>query len=377
MELRIPGRARLIARSLILFAAIAVLVGGLAVWKFGAIRQAEAAATNQPEPVEVVTGAVAAVREHREVTTSIGTVLATRSVTLRNELPGTVRQVRLTPGGVVEAGTVLIGLDVSVEEAELEALLAQAELAESTLGRVQRMAERQAASAIELDEARAARDVALAQIERTRAIIERKTIRAPFRARIGISDVHPGQFLESGTLLTTLQGVDDAAHVDFAVAQAVASSLEAGDVVEVFAGNEEVAPIRGTVVAIDSRVDRSTRNATVRARIDNSVEPLTPGASVRVSIPVRETLQAVAVPVSALRKGPGGDHVFLLEAGEGGQTRAHVRQVQAGPVFGDEVMILAGLNGGDTVATSGSFKLREGALVQIAGDAVARAEGAR
>ncbi|MGH7443882.1 MAG: efflux RND transporter periplasmic adaptor subunit, partial [Longimicrobiales bacterium] len=206
---------------------IGVLGGGLLIWK-SARRSAEAAVV-QPEPAEVVSSAEAVGRQHRNTATAIGTVIALRSITLRNEVPGTVQEVRLAPGGVVDRGAVLIALDVSVEEAELKALETRAAVAERTFGRLERMMERQAISAIELDQARAERDVALAEIERTRAIIARKTIRAPFRARIGLSNVHRGQFLEAGTLLTTLQGVDDAAHLDFAVAQDVAAGLRPGD----------------------------------------------------------------------------------------------------------------------------------------------------
>jgi membrane fusion protein (multidrug efflux system) len=353
-------------RTLLLLAVVLATAGGLTAWKFAAVRKAEAAAANPYEPAEVVTSAIAAAREHRDWTTSIGTVLATRSVRLRNEVPGTVRTVHLTPGRIVEVGTVLVALDVSVEAAELEA---QAKLAEATLARVERLRDRQAVSAIELDNARAARDVALAQIERTRAIIERKTIRAPFRARVGIADVHPGQFLESGTLLTTLQGVDDAAHVDFAVAQMVAARLRAGDMVEILTGGDGIPAAPARIVAVDALVDPATRNAKVRARIETSGTALAPGASVRVRVPVGEPRLAVAVPVSALRKGPDGDHLFVLAAAEDGRVRAHLRQVRTGPVRGQEILILVGLEPGEEVAATGSFKLREGALVQVAGSA--------
>lgn len=353
-------------RSAVLVAATVVLGGGVFAWKYvSAQGSAEAAAAARMEPAEVVTEAVAGAREYRGATTSIGTVLATRSITLRNEVPGTVRLARLVAGQVVDAGTVLVALDVSVEEAELRALVARAELAQTTLERQQRMAERRAVSAMDLDNARAARDVALAEVERTRALIARKTIRAPFRAVVGIADVHAGQFLEAGALLTTLQGVDDAANVDFAVAQAVAAGLRAGDRLEVFAGADESAALAARIVAVDARIDPDTRNAMVRARVEDGAT-LAPGASVRVRVPVGSAQQAVVVPVSALRKGPQGDHVFVLAEGKSGEVRASVRPVQAGPVLGDEVVILEGLAAGERLAATGSFKLRDGTLVSVA-----------
>jgi len=358
-------------RSAILLTAVLGVGMALTAWKAGAAREAEAAAAAQPEPIETVTGAVAATREHVGTTTSIGTVVALRSVALRNEVPGTVREVHLAPGRVVEAGALLVALDVSVEEAERAALQARADLAASTLARYERMAQHQAASAIELDNARAERRIALAELARVEAIIARKTIRAPFRARVGIADVHPGQFLEAGTLLTTLQGVDEAVHVDFMVSQSVAAGLAPGVAVQVVAGEDEAWTVSATVTAVDARVDPSTRNATVRARIDHAGPSLKPGASVQVHVPLGAPERVVVIPVSALRRGPAGDHVFVLEETAGSQVRARVRSVQAGAVLGDEVIVMDGVEEGERVAASGSFKLREGALVALAGAAPA------
>jgi membrane fusion protein (multidrug efflux system) len=353
---------------------ISVVVGtgtAFGAWKHSSIEDSDAAAANQPEPVESVAVAVAREREHNRTTTSIGTIVALRSITVRNELPGTVRRASLVPGQIVDTDTVLVALDVSVEEAELKALEAQAKLTEAQFARMQRMVQQRAASEMEVDSALAERDIALAQIARTRAVIERKTIRAPFRARIGISDVHPGQYLNEGTLLTTLQGVDDSAYVDFTVAQQVAANLRQGGNVNIFttegASSATAGIVTAAIVAIDARVDPATRNTTVRARILDAANAPAPGASVRVQVPVGSPRMAVAIPASALRKGPGGDHVFVLVADKDGNTRAHSRQVRVDAMTGDEVVIQQGLSPGERVAASGSFKLREAALVAIIG----------
>jgi len=339
---------------------------GLAAWKYTSIQETRAASANQPEPMESVTVAVAKEIEHRQTTTSIGTVLALRSITLRNELPGTVRQVRLTPGQVVDTGTLLVALDVSVEEADLKAQEAQAALAKTVLNRRNNLNKELATTQEEVDRAHADLDIALAQIARTKAIIARKTIRAPFRARVGMADLHPGQYLNEGTELTTLQGIDDAVHVDFTVAQQVAAGLREGDSVDVSTAGQS-SPIAARIVAVDARIDPTTRNAMVRARIESAANAPTPGASVRVRVPIGLPRKAVAVPASAMRKGPGGDQVFVIELDKDGKARAHVRQVESVAMLGDEVVIHAGLSAGERVAVSGSFKLREAALVAIAG----------
>lgn len=356
-------RARL--HSLVLLGLVVGTALLLSAWKYTSLRSAEAASANQPEPIETVAAAVATARPHQESASAIGTVLAPRSIALRNEVAGTVRFAGLQPGQVVQAGALLVALDVSVETAELRAQEAQARLAQTSLERVDRMASRGAASAMELDNARAERDVALAQVERTRALIARKTIRAPFRARVGMSDVHVGQFLESGTQLTTLQGVDGAVHVDFDVSQSVAASMRRGEAVRVISG-ATASEIPARVVAVDARVDPTTRNALVRAELPDLALLPSPGSSVRVLVPIGPTRDAVVVPVSALRKGPGGDHVFVIAAAKDGKTRAQLRLVTAGPVLGDEIVIVDGLAAGERVAASGSFKLRDAALIAVA-----------
>lgn len=350
--------------STVLLVSLAALGGALAVWRVNAIQKSNAAAGNQPEQMESVTVATAAQHQHRRTTTAIGTVVALRSVSLRNELPGTVREVTLTPGQIVEAGTLLVALDVSVEEAELKAQEAEAVLARTLLTRMERALQSRATSQIDVDRARAQLDVATAQTARIKAVIARKTIRAPFRARIGLSDVHPGQYLIEGTLLTTLQGVDEAVHVDFAIPQSVAERLKPGESAEILAGLDRP-PISAEIVALDSRVNPATRSTGVRVRVKDSHLVPPPGASVRVRVPAGPALEAVSVPVSALRKGPGGDHVFVIQPDEKGGTRAQLRPIQAGPALGDLVLLLSGVKPGEQVAAHGSFKLRDKVLVVV------------
>jgi membrane fusion protein (multidrug efflux system) len=159
--------------------------------------------------------------------------------------------------------------------------------------------------------------------------------------------------------------VDDAVHVDFNVAQPVAQSLAVGQQVQVFTSGTAM-PTPATIKALDARIDPATRNAMVRARIEDGARLPAPGASVRIQVPVGQPRKAVAVPVSALRKGPEGDHVFIIEPDKDGQSRAHLRKVESGALLGDEVAIYSGVSAGEKIAAAGSFKLRENALVVVA-----------
>lgn len=351
--------------SLLLLAVTAGVAFGLMAWKGRQVAAAAEAAAQQPEPAETIEAAEAHTHPFARSTTAIGTARALQSITLRNELPGTVQTVALKTGAVVEADTVLVELDVTVEQAELAALEAEARLAASMLGRMEQALKDQGASAADVDRARAERDKADANVARTKALIERKRVRAPFRARVGMVDLHKGQYLEPGTTITTLQGVDEAVHVDFAVTQEVAAALQLGDEIEVVSGGRKL-PSRAKIVAIDARVEAATRNTWVRALLAGGGVLPQPGASVRVQVPVEAVHDVLVVPVSALRRGPGGDHVFVLQNDEQGKTRAHMRRVVSGTAIGDDVIVKDGLQPGERVATTGSFKLREGVLVNVA-----------
>jgi len=350
--------------SLLLLAAVAGAGLGLSSWKAGARAAAAEAAAALPEHVEVVAAAEAQPRRHVRTTTAVGTARALRSITLSNELPGTVQAVALVSGAVVEEGDVLLAFDVSVEEAERRAHEAEARQAELLLGRTEVALASNGASAADVDRARAASEVARANVARVEAQIARKVIRAPFRARVGLADVHPGQYLQAGTALTTLQGLDEAVYIDFTVAQDVAAALALGDEVMVTVDGMEAhaAPL----VALDARVDPLTRTALLRAQLAGVPRLPAPGSAVRVRVPLGAPIDAVAIPVTALRKGPMGERVFVLVADAEGQLRASERRVTSGPVLGDEVLILEHLAPGERIAASGSFKLREGVRVHVA-----------
>jgi membrane fusion protein, multidrug efflux system len=253
-------------------------------------------------------------------------------------------------------------------------------LAETNVRRVAQAVQAKATSEADLDRAEAEVDSARADIERvhaevdqaksraeqTRVALAKKTIRAPFRARAGLRNVHPGQYLAEGTSVVMLQGIDENIYLDFAVPQEQLFRVRLGDTVlatsAVF-GNETV---EIKVVSIDATVSPSTRNVRVRGMVKNPNELIRPGMFVDIEVPIGDMVQYTTVPISALRRASYGDHVFVLQAGDKGDLRAKQRFVKIGPILGESVVIADGLTLGEEVATSGSFKLREGLLVNRA-----------
>ncbi len=350
-----PASTSFVVVASVLLVLVALGVGaGLYLWKSAANEAAAAAAAAQPPPMWAVESATVATRSFARSTTSIGTVRALQSITLRNELPGTVHKVSLQTGQVVEAGAVLVELDVAVEMAELQALEAEAKLAGSMLARMEQALAKQGASAADVDRARAEHDKALANVARTKAVIERKRLRAPFRARVGFVDLHVGQYLDAGATVTTLQGTEDAVHVDYAVTQDVAARLAVGSEVEVTVTGQPTA--RAKIVALDARVDATTRNTSVRALLRGLSPMPQPGASIRVRTPIEAPAEVLVVPVTALRRGPDGDYVYAIVKNEQGALVPELRKVTSGSTLGDEVVIKTGLKLGEQIVAAGSFK---------------------
>ena len=352
-------------RSLVWFGSLMLVLltlgglAGLGWYKYQGIQRANAAPPPLEMPISVVIAPVQMI-PFQKSTTVIGTVMAPRSITVSNEIPGTVRELSFEPGGIVESKQVLIRLDSSVEQAQLEAAKARLQLAESTLKRLRSIRGIDAISKIELDEAAARRDEAIASVAEYTAMIERRTIHAPFRARVGLSDTHLGQYLPGGTPITTLQSLDGFLLVDFMLPQEVADVVRVSDTVQL---TTTTMSFGARVIAFDSIADRSTRNLQTRARIEDPPESLQPGDSVRVVVAYGPEVQAPAIPVQALRRSPSGALVYVAQPDAQGRMRARARPIQPGPSSGNLVRVLDGLTPADRVVADGSFKLRDGALL--------------
>lgn len=377
---------------------------GLALWKRQALRHAAATKAGF-EPAETVELVEARPIRWRQTAELVGTAVAIRSVMLSNEVAGSVTETLFESGSSVKAGQVLLRMDDSVERADLAAAEASVRIAEanaragdanlllarSSEQRLVQAAEARAASSMDVDRAqadvasaeatrdrmRADVDHAKAKAQQLRALIAKKTLVAPFDAVAGLRNVHPGQYLAEGSTVVGLQGVDSAIYIDFALPQEQVRRVKPGDVVMATTSVFGAEPVRIEVVAIDATADRVTRNVRVRSKVDNPGGVLRPGMFVDVNVPVGEEQEFVAAPTTAIRRAAYGDHVFVVtEDPATKQLRAHQRTVRLGPAVGPDSIVLEGLAKGERLASLGSFKLREGALVAPAKPAAGAPAGA-
>jgi membrane fusion protein (multidrug efflux system) len=343
------------------------LVAALGVVKTLQIRAAIAQAASFQMPPEAVTTVTARLEPWPATLDAIGTVQAVRGVTVSADLPGVVEAILFESGQSVRAGEVLVRLDSRQERAQLAAAEAQRDLAKLSLERARGLVAQGILAQAELDRAAAEHKQAEARVGEIAATIERKQVRAPFSGVLGIRQVDLGQYLAGGAPIVPLQSLDPL-HVDFSVPQQQVGRLRPGGAIAVsLDGAPGLTP--GEINALDSVVDEATRNVRVQATIANPDGRLRPGMFVQVQARMGQQKPVVALPASAISYAPYGDSVYVVTEleGQGGARYKGVRQqfVKLGPARGDQVAVLEGLEAGAEVVSSGAFKLRNGAAVQV------------
>jgi len=350
---------------LVIGTCLAVAVG-LGYYKYAQIRAAMAFAAAFPEPVMTVRAALATEALWQPAVSVSGEVVATRSVELSNELPGRIVAVGFEAGARVAAGDVLVALDTSEENAQLAAARAEVEIARLDLTRNQKLIASGAAAQEARDRAQARYDGAVAAVDRLLAVIQKKTLRAPFDAITGLHELEAGQYLDKAAAITRLIGIADSVWVDFTLPQQQAA-IAIGEVVRISAPGFAEA-LNATIIARDAFVNERSRNVGFRALVTDPERRLLPGALVNVSVPVAEQQTATTVPITAVRQNAFGASVFVLVPAEepaAAPYRAERRPVTLGAQQGESIIIASGLVAGEQVAADGAFKLREGVLVNV------------
>jgi membrane fusion protein (multidrug efflux system) len=298
----------------------------------------------------------------------IGTVEAVHGVTVSADLAGIVDRIAFESGQSVREGAVLVELDTRQEHAQLASLEAQRDLARVNFGRMEELVKAGVISRVEYDQATAQQKSTAANVAEIRATIERKTIRAPFSGILGIRKVNLGQYMSSGGAIAPLQSLNPI-YVNFGVPQQTVGQIRVGRTLHVTTEDLTGQAFAGRVTAIDSVVDQTTRNVQVQATLANPEGKLRPGMFVQVEVVLGAPQPVIALPTSAISYAPYGDSVYVITDLKDPQGRTyrgvHQQFVKVGASRGDQVAVISGVKPGDEVVTSGVFKLRNGAAVQV------------
>jgi membrane fusion protein, multidrug efflux system len=346
-----------------------LVVGGLGGIKGLQIDRMIAQARQFAPPPEPVTTAVARTDSWESLLTSVGSLDAVQGLIVTAELTGKVVNIAFQPGATVKTGDLLVKQDTSTEEAQLRAAEATAALAKTNFDRSRELLGRKIISQSEYDNSEAQLKLAMAQCDNIRTVIAKKNIRAPFAGRLGIRLINLGQVLNEGQAIVSLQSLNPI-FVNFLLPQQELAKLPPGLTVRVTTDALPGQLLDGKITALNPQVDASTRNIRIQATLANFQERLHPGMYVNVAVVLPARSEVLSIPATAVLYAPYSDSVFVVEekkSEKGGQPVKVVRQqfAQLGEKRGDFVSVVTGLKEGDTVVSTGAFKLRNGQEVVV------------
>lgn len=356
-------------RMLIMLAAVGLLFGGIFGFQIFKMKMIKKAMSSQKAPAVTVSTAKAGVQPWQPELKAVGTLRAVRGVDVTSEISGLVRTLHFKSGDSAKSGQVLVQLNADSDIAQLRASEAAAELARTVYERDKKQFAVRAVSQAVLDadsaDLKSKRAIAAEQA----AIVAKKTIRAPFAGQLGITTINPGQYLNPGDKIVTLQSLDKL-YADFYLPQQELANLSLGQKVHLVSDSYPGRTFSGKITSINSKVDPETRNIQVEATIANPGHVLLPGMFASVQVETGKSQNYLTVPQAAVAFNPYGETVYIVQEGEkgaDGKAALTVKQVfvTTGPTRGDQVVILKGIKVGDTVVTAGQLKLKNGSSIII------------
>jgi membrane fusion protein (multidrug efflux system) len=323
-------------------------------------------------PPTTVSSVVAKEEDWAPKLSAIGSVSAVQGAVVSAEFSGIVAEVHFENGGDAKKGDVLVRLDTSAEDAQLHSADADLELARADLQRTRDLAARKVVSKSELDAGESKFNRLNAVVDQMRSNIRKKTVVAPFDGQLGIRQVNVGQMIPAGQQVVQLTALDPV-YVDFSLPEQYVAQLEKGLEVHVHADALPGRDFKGKLTAVNSMVDNVTRNMTAQATLENPDRALRPGMFAKVEVLLPQKSKTLVIPGSAVSYAPFGDSVYVIEKKKDPKTGKEsqvLRQqfVRIGEARGDFVAVTAGLKPGETIVSTGVFKLRNGMSVTINND---------
>jgi membrane fusion protein, multidrug efflux system len=351
-------------RLIIVLVAVGVLLSAVVGFNLFKAHIVRSIMAKNAQPPQVVTTARAGFSEWQPEVTAVGSLRAVHGVEVTTEVAGLVRSIKFRSGDEVKSGQVLVELNADSDIAQLHSFEAAADLSATAYARDQMQYEAEAISKAQLDSDAADLKSRRAQAAAQAALVAKKTLRAPFDGRLGITTVNPGQYLNPGDKVVTLQSVDPI-YVDFRLPQQQLSRVSVGQTVRLTTDAFDGTIFEGKITAIDPRVDSATRNFQAEALIGNPERRLMPGMFARVSVLAGKSQRYLTLPQTSITYNPYGATVFTVQKSThtGGALVAQQSFVTVGPTRGDQVAVLDGLKEGDVVVTSGQLKLKNGTPV--------------
>ena len=361
-------------RFLIVGMALLVILAALFGWRIFQIMQMTAQ-FSQPQPPTPVAATEATIVEWTPALAAVGSLRAVNGVQIANEVPGVVEEVLFESGQKVEQGQLLVRLDAATDEAALNTLRADAQLAASEFRRISELLTKRAVSQAEFDAAKAHMESAAARVTEQAAQLEKKSLRSPFTGIVGLRQVDLGEYLPAGSPVVEINMLDPI-YVEYTVSEKELAKIAVDHTVEMTVAAVPEQVFTGVVSAINTSVNPETRTVRVRATIANPDHTLKPGmfASVRTLSPNDREL--VTVPQTAISYNTYGNFVYVLAKNDQGGLVTERRSVVTGEIRDGAVEIIDGLNNGEQLVKTGLLRLRAGQPVAVVPESEVSAAGA-
>ena len=356
-------------RMVIMLVAVAIVFGGIFGFQAFKAVMIKKFMSSMAQPPQTVTDTKAGYSEWQPNIEAVGSLRAVKGTDLSVEVSGVVDSISFDSGDDVDQGAVLLKLRSDDDTAKLESLQATAALNEITYERDQKQFKIQAVSQATIDADAANLKNANAQVAQQQAILDKKTLRAPFAGHLGIRAVDLGQYLGAGTAIVTLQALDPI-FVDFFVPQQAIAQVRLGQSVALKIDAYRDQTFAGEISAINPKIDSSSRNVQVRATLKNADHKLIPGMYATIDIASGAPQNYITLPQTAITFSPYGDTVYVVDdkgKDTAGKPQLIARQsfVTTGATRGDQIAVLKGVNEGDSIVTSGQIKPHNGSTVLI------------
>ncbi len=366
-----PPRPKTVRWFIIVGLLVVVVLGGL--YEFNSFRTHAIAnffAHNKPPPAQISAVTVATQSVPR-FAPGIGSISAVHQVTVNPEVAGRVTKIFFQPGQTVKAGDPLVQLNDAPDRGDLANYQAQARLAEITLARSKQLVKRQFTPQETVDQNQSQLDQMNAMVEKTKAIIAQKLIRAPFSGQLGVRQIDLGQYLSAGAPIVTLTDLS-MLYVNFTLPSQQRPEISVGQQVNVTSDAYPGRAFTAKLTTIEPQLSPDTRTIEVQAAMPNPGDALLPGMFVNTAVVLPPHRDTVVVPETAVEYTLYGDSVYVIrhdgKDAKGKPVLKAVRTpVRTGERWGDKVAILSGLTPGEEVVAAGQVKLQNGAQVAVTG----------
>jgi membrane fusion protein (multidrug efflux system) len=348
--------------------AVLALVGGGAYWAGtrstpvpgNASAAASSAAPAKGPPSVVIEAARVSVVKLPQSLTAVGSLRSDETIIVRPEIAGRVTQISFKEGEAVAKGSMLLRLDGSVQQADLERAKANYVLSKSKFDRAVELRKQGFISSQATDEAENMLRVAKADVELMQARFDKTAIVAPFAGTIGLRQISVGDYVKEGQDMVNLESLDPL-KVDFRVPEISLSQVKDGQTLQVSLDALPDKVYDGRVYAINPLIDANGRSIVIRAQVANKDGKLRPGMFARVRLFTSGSKDTLVVPEESLF--PLGDDKYVYKIVD---SKAMRQKVEIGQRREGRVEIVNGLAPEDVVVTAGVIKLRDGAPVSIA-----------